>query len=74
LRPVTFSYIADPTNAVVLGLLLRKVAKLMPALIVYDSAGEIETVKYHELPALLLNELQKAVKRIEALEAQLSNQ
>jgi len=74
LRPVTFSYIADPTNAVCTGLIAEEVAKLMPALIVYDSAGEIETVKYHELPALLLNELQKAVKRIEALEAQLSNQ
>ena len=32
------------------------------------------TVKYHDLPALLLNELQKAVKRIEVLEAKLSSE
>ena len=33
--------------------------------------GDPQTVKYHELPALLLNELQKALKRIEALEARM---
>ena len=40
----------------------------MPSLVVRSADGAIETVKYHELPTLLLNELQKAVRRIEDLE------
>ncbi len=40
----------------------------MPSLIVYDKEGLPQTVRYHELPALLLNELQKTVKRVVTLE------
>ena len=43
----------------------------MPSLVVYDKEGLPQTVKYHDLSALLLNELQKALKRIEVLELKL---
>ncbi len=67
LRPVTFKYIGDDTPQT--GLIAEEVAEVMPTLVVYDKFGDPQTVKYHELPALLLNELQKALKRIEVLEA-----
>ena len=40
----------------------------MPRLVVKDAEGLPETVKYHELPAILLNEIKKLHKRIEELE------
>jgi hypothetical protein len=59
LRPVTFSYKADASHAQQYGLIAEEVHKIMPALVVKDAQGSIETVKYHELTTLLLNELIK---------------
>ena len=67
LRPVTFTMKGD--TQVVPGLIAEEVAEVMPDLVVYDQLGDPQTVKYHELPSMLLNELQKALARIEALEA-----
>lgn len=67
LRPVTFSY--KGANEVRFGLIAEEVHEVLPEIVVYDKAGDPQTVMYHELPVLLLNELQKALKRIEALEA-----
>lgn len=69
LRPVTFSYKGSTETR--FGLIAEEVAPLLPNLVVYDKQGDPQTVMYHELPALLLNELQKALKRIEALESKL---
>lgn len=68
LRPVTFNYTVGEDDSQQTGLIAEEVATLMPNLVVYDKQGLPQTVKYHELPALLLNELQKALKRIDALE------
>jgi DNA repair exonuclease SbcCD ATPase subunit len=46
-------------------LIAEEVEKVLPELVVSDSAGEVETVLYHEMPAMLLNELQKQQKTIE---------
>ena len=70
LRPVTFDFIGKPNHRKQVGLIAEEVYEVMPDLVVHNMDGEIESVKYHDLPALLLNELQKAVKRIEVLEAQ----
>jgi hypothetical protein len=72
LRPVTFNYTVGDDKSVQTGLIAEEVAQVMPELVVLDKEGLPQTVKYHDLPALLLNELQKAVKRIEVLEAKLS--
>jgi len=69
LRPVTFTMKGD--QQIVPGLIAEEVAEVMPDLVVYDLQGDPQTVKYHELPAMLLNELQKAIARIEVLEAKL---
>lgn len=73
LRPVTFNYIVGDDNSQQAGLIAEEVEEVMPSLVVYDKEGLPQTVKYHDLPALLLNELQKALKRIEVLEQKLSD-
>lgn len=67
LRPVKFSYIADDTNTPVYGLIAEEVADVIPDLVIYKD-GEADSIKYHELPALLLKEIQRLSARIDALE------
>lgn len=71
LRPVTFNYKVGEDQSEQTGLIAEEVNEIMPSLVIYDKEGLPQTVKYHELPVLLLNELQKALKRIEVLEQQL---
>ena len=62
LRPVTFRYkLADPdgTKPIQYGLIAEEVEKVMPDLVVRNEDGSVETVAYHILPSLLLNEYQK---------------
>lgn len=72
LRPVTFDFIGKSSHKKQVGLIAEEVYEVMPDLVVHNMDGLIESVKYHDLPALLLNELQKAVKRIEVLETKLA--
>ena len=68
LRPVTFIYKNDPTEARTSGLIAEEVKKVYPELVVYDRDGEILTITPQVLPFLILNELKKCEKRISALE------
>ena len=70
LRPVTFRYKAQPEGRTQFGLIAEEVEKVMPELVVCSSSGEVETVLYHEMPAMLLNELQKQQRQIEELQMQ----
>lgn len=76
LRPVTFRYkqqlAEDGTRPLQYGLVAEEVAKIYPELIVYGRNGQIESIQYHQLPALLLNELQKQHKTIGDLEARIA--
>jgi len=65
LRPVTFRYKGQAGRRKQFGLIAEEVEEVLPELVVSDSAGEAETVLYHEMPAMLLNELQKQQKTIE---------
>lgn len=78
LRPVTFTWnkasspgLADATDARQFGLIAEEVAQIMPSLVNLDKDGKPFSVNYQDLPAMLLNELQKALKRIEVLEQKL---
>lgn len=71
LNPVTFIYKHDDSKTMQFGLIAEEVMEVMPSLVVYDKEGLPQTVKYHDLPALLLNEIQKLYKRIEILESKL---
>jgi len=67
LRPVTFRYtqpMADGSTPLDFGLIAEEVAEVFPELAVRGTDGRIETVAYHKLPALLLNELQKQQRTI----------
>jgi hypothetical protein len=68
LRPVSFKYKNRKDETVNFGLIAEEVEKNFPELVLRDKEGTISSVKYHELPALLLLEIQKLQKRIEALE------
>lgn len=59
LRPVTFVYNNDESHEKQYGLIAEEVEAVFPGLVVHDEAGAPYTVRYHLLPMLLLNEVQK---------------
>jgi len=71
LRPVTFVYKTDETGAQQYGLIAEEVEKVYPELVIHDAGGKAETVAYHMLPAMLLNEVQKQARANRQLARQL---
>ncbi len=72
LRPVTFRYIqpyADGSRPFDYGLIAEEVAEVYPDLVVRDESGAIETVQYHKLTPMLLNELQRQQRELDAQRA-----
>ncbi len=65
LRPVTFRYKGHTEDPLQFGLIAEEVEKVLPELVFHSASGQPEAVLYHELPAMLLNELQKQQKRID---------
>ena len=72
LKPVTFHYKSDNTATPQFGLIAEDVAKVNPALIVRDENGEIYTVRYDAVNAMLLNEFLKEHRKVEQLEKQVA--
>lgn len=62
LRPVTFNYKKHSPEWISVGLIAEEVAEVAPQLVVYDKDGLPETVKYHDLVPMLLNEQQQHCK------------
>jgi Chaperone of endosialidase len=69
LKPVTFHYKSDSTSTPKFGLIAEEVAEVNPDLVVRDKNGEIYTVRYEAVNAMLLNEFLKEHKKTEKLEA-----
>ena len=69
LKPVTFHYKTDKTNRPEFGLIAEEVAKVNPDLVVRDESGEIYTVRYEAVNAMLLNEFLKEHEKVQELEA-----
>jgi hypothetical protein len=71
LRPVTFHYKPelDKTCTPQFGLVAEEVAKVNPDLVTRDAKGELTTVRYEAVNAMLLNEFLKEHKKTEELEA-----
>jgi hypothetical protein len=65
LNPVTFHYKNDNTGTPQFGLIAEDVAKVNPALVVRDKKGEIYTVRYDAVNAMLLNEFLKEHKTVQ---------
>lgn len=67
LRPVAYRYKAPDANGkqpLQYGLIAEEVAQVYPDLVAYSKDGRAQTVKYHKLNSMLLNELQKQQKRV----------
>src|SRR5262249_288401 len=64
LRPVTFSYKDDTASAPHYGLIAEEVATVYPELVTRTASGDVQTVKYHELIPMLLNELQRQQREL----------
>jgi Chaperone of endosialidase len=69
LKPVTFHYKSDGTKAAQFGLIAEEVAEVDPDLVVRDKNGEIYTVRYDAVNAMLLNEFLKEHRKNEEQEA-----
>lgn len=65
LRPVSFRYKGQQGQRKQFGFIAEEVEDVLPDLVVHDASGNAETVMYHEMPAMLLNEIQKQQKTIE---------
>jgi hypothetical protein len=66
LKPVTFHYKSDAKNTPCFGLIAEEVAEVNPDLVVRNKNGEIWSVRYDQVNAMLLNEFLKEHKRVEA--------
>ena len=70
LKPVTFHYKSDPAGAgPQFGLIAEEVAEVNPDLVVRDKNGEIYTVRYDAVNAMLLNEFLKEHRKVEEQQA-----
>jgi hypothetical protein len=67
LKPVTFQYKSDNKGTPQFGLIAEEVAEINPDLVVRDENGEIYTVRYDAVNAMLLNEFLKEHRRVEQL-------
>jgi uncharacterized coiled-coil protein SlyX len=74
LRPVAFHYKNDKTSMPQFGLIAEEVAEVNPDLVVRDDQGEIYTVRYEAVNAMLLNEFLKEHKKVEAEHSQIEKQ
>jgi trimeric autotransporter adhesin len=74
LKPVTFRYKSDTTSTPQFGLIAEEVAAVNPDLVVRDKKGEVYTVRYDAVNAMLLNEFLKEHCKVEKLEATIARQ
>jgi hypothetical protein len=77
LRPVTFRYRedavgAEESKATQYGLIAEEVAEVAPELVAPGLDGKPYSVKYHELPALLLAQNQEQQRTIDELRARVA--
>ena len=74
LKPVTFHYKSDTTNTPQFGLIAEEVAEVNPDLVVRDENGEIYTVRYDAVNAMLLNEFLKEHRRVQEQNGKIQQQ
>lgn len=77
LRPVTFRYkkpLPDGSKPLQYGLIGEEVEKVFPELVIYGSDRQVDSIAYHELPSLLLNELQNQHRTIQQQTLRISEQ
>ncbi len=73
LKPVTFHYKSDSSGTPQFGLIAEEVVEVNPDLVVRDEKGEIYTVRYDAVNAMLLNEFLKEHRKNEEQEATIAH-
>jgi uncharacterized coiled-coil protein SlyX len=74
LKPVTFRYNSDAKGTPQFGLIAEEVAQVNPDLAVHDKNGEILSVHYDQINAMLLNEFLKEHRTVQELESKATQQ
>ena len=74
LKPVRFHYKSDRANTPQFGLVAEEVAEVNPDLVVRDKKGDIYTVRYDAVNAMLLNEFLKEHKTVQELRSTVAEQ
>ncbi len=74
LKPVAFHYKGDAKNTPCFGLIAEEVATVNPDLVVRNKKGEIWTVRYEQINAMLLNEFLKEHRKLEEQGALIARQ
>ena len=76
LKPVTFRYKKelDPDGAPQFGLVAEEVEKVNPDLVARDSEGNVFTVRYEAVNAMLLNEFLKQHRAVQELKSTVAKQ
>ena len=76
LKPVTFRYKkeVDPEGVPQFGLVAEEVEKVNPDLVVRDAEGEVYTVRYEAVNAMLLNEFLKEHREVAELKSTVAEQ
>src|SRR5213076_1396561 len=76
LRPVTFHYKPelDKLGIRQFGLVAEEVAKVNPDLVTHDAKGELSTVRYEAVNAMLLNEFLKEHRTVQELKSTTAKQ
>ena len=72
LKPVTFHYKNDSKSTRQFGLIAEEVAKVNPNLVVRDKDGQIYTVRYDAVNAMLLNEFLKEHSTVQELKKEVA--
>jgi Chaperone of endosialidase len=72
LKPVTFQYKNSTTETLQFGLIAEDVARVNPELVVRDNNGEIYTVRYDAVNAMLLNEFLKEHRQVQQQQKQIA--
>jgi hypothetical protein len=74
LKPVTFHYKNDTIDRPQFGLIAEEVAEANPDLVVRDENGEIYTVRYDAVNAMLLNEFLKEHRKVQEQDCKIERQ
>ena len=74
LKPVTFHYKSDTKNTPCFGLIAEEVAGVNPDLVVRNKNGEIWSVRYDQVNAMLLNEFLKEHRKVDTQEHKIEEQ
>jgi uncharacterized coiled-coil protein SlyX len=74
LKPVTYKYNGDKKGTTQYGVIAEEVAEVAPDLVFRDKNGDVQTVRFEQIGAMLLNEFLKEHSTVEQLKSTVAKQ